>query len=99
MNQVDEYKSKCFSGLSKQVFGVLFYSIKIQGIKKICRGPVSVKNSIMQASTCLNKNDPVITKCYTTMIDGIMGAKNSNEKYKIPHMCWLVIEYNETSIF
>ena len=85
---MEKHKSKCFSGLSKQIFGVLLYAIKNSAIKNMCKRNSPRAPQLLDAANCINKNDPIITKCYTNMIDGMMGAKNANDTLKIPYMCW-----------
>ena len=86
---MEKYKTKCFKDLSKQVFGVLIYAVK-NAIKQYCKKDSQKLTELLEAVPCINKNDPIVTKCYTNMIDGILGAKNAVDNKKIPHLCWYV---------
>lgn len=91
VKQLESYKAKCLKDLSKQVFGVLIYGVK-NAIKQYCKKESQKATDLLQAVPCVTKNDPIITKCYTDMIDGILGAKNAPDNKKIPYLCWLVIK-------
>ncbi|CAG2108299.1 unnamed protein product [Medioppia subpectinata] len=50
-------------------------------------GPGKKQDSLLKATPCLNHNDPLVTKCYTSFIDGLLGAQNANDTKKIPYLC------------
>jgi len=86
VKELETYKQKCFKNLSKQVFGVLIYSIK-NTMKQYCRKDSKKLDVLLKAVPCLNKNDNEVTKCYAQFVDGVLGAKNANDTKKIPHLC------------
>ncbi|CAG2113704.1 unnamed protein product [Medioppia subpectinata] len=83
--ELETYKQKCFKDLSKQVFGVMIYSIK-NTLRSYCKSGKK-QDSLLKATPCLNHNDPLVTKCYTSFIDGLLGAQNANDTKKIPYLC------------
>ncbi|XP_054155321.1 uncharacterized protein LOC128953825, partial [Oppia nitens] len=84
---IDIYKNKCMDGLSKQVTSVLIYSGK-NAIKQFCRKSNSKVAELLRASKCANKGSAEINKCYTQLIDKLLGIQNTKDhKKKIPQVC------------
>ena len=69
------------------MIGVVVYSIK-NAIKQFCQKKSKRLDVLMAATPCLNKNDKIVTRCYTKVIDSLLGAQRAEDKKKIPHMCW-----------
>ena len=88
--KMEVYKTKCFKDLAKQVFGVLVYAVR-NAMRQYCRKDSKKLTDLIAAVPCVTKNDPVVTKCYTNYIDGVLGAKNAVDTKKLPHMCWYFI--------
>ena len=73
--------------LSKQVTGVLIYAVK-STINQLCKKDSKRLTELISSTPCINKANNEINKCYTRLIDSILGAKNAVDKKKIPHLCW-----------
>ena len=87
VKELEGYKAKCFKDLAKQTFGVVIYAVK-NALRQYCKKDSQKLTDLMAAIPCLKKNDPIVTKCYSNFIDGVLGAKNAPDNKKIPHMCW-----------
>lgn len=86
MKEIDQYKSKCMKGLPKQVTSILVYSIK-NSIGQLCKKDSKKLTELISSTKCINRANPEINKCYTKLIDGILGTKHANDSKKIPHIC------------
>ncbi|CAG2175465.1 unnamed protein product, partial [Oppiella nova] len=87
LSEIEKYKNNCFQNLSKQVFGIYIYSFK-GVIRNFCSKKESKRlDEIIACTPCMNKYSNVIGKCYDTIINELLGAKNAPENKRIPHMC------------
>ncbi|XP_054155358.1 uncharacterized protein LOC128953859 [Oppia nitens] len=86
IKELEGYKQKCFKDLSKQVFGVLVYAVK-NTLKQYCKRDSKKLDQLIAAVPCINTNDAIVTKCYTELVDGLLGSKNAIDTKKIPHLC------------
>jgi hypothetical protein len=84
--EVERYKTKCMKDLPKQTTGILLFSFK-NAIKQFCNKDSKKLTILIASSPCINKANPQINICYTTLIDKILGAQNANDTKKIPHTC------------
>ncbi|CAG2166862.1 unnamed protein product [Oppiella nova] len=89
LTDIEKYKNNCFRDLSKQAFGILIFSFK-GAIKNFCSKKESKRlDELIVATPCINKyNTNVVGKCYETILDELLGAKNGPENKRIPYMCW-----------
>lgn len=74
-------------GLTKQVTSILIYSLK-NAISQYCKKDSKKLSDLMLSTKCINTANPEINKCYTTLIDGILGIKHAEDNKKIPFVCW-----------
>jgi len=75
------------TGLSKQTTSVIVFSFKntVNQLKKL--ESKRTKN-MLQTFPCMNKGSTGLNKCNSKLIDEFLGAKNADEKLRIPHVCW-----------
>jgi hypothetical protein len=86
IKEVERYKTKCMKNLVKQMTGILIFSLK-NAINQLCKKDSKRLTNLIASTPCINKANSEINKCYSNLIDKILGAQNANDTRKIPHAC------------
>jgi hypothetical protein len=86
LKEFEGYKTKCMKKLSKQLAGFFIFSLK-NTIKRLCNKDSKQLTDMIESSPCINRANTQISKCYSNLIDKILGAQNANDTRKIPHLC------------
>ncbi|CAG2172557.1 unnamed protein product [Oppiella nova] len=82
-----EESDKCSKlGLTKQVASILIYSLK-NSIAQLCSKESKKLDELIASTKCINTATPEINRCYTNLIDGMLGTLNAPDNKKIPHVC------------
>jgi hypothetical protein len=86
IKEIERYKTKCMKNLPKQLAGILVFSLK-NTINQLCKKDSKRLTNLIASTPCINTANPEINKCYSSLIDKILGAQNANDTRKIPHLC------------
>ncbi len=86
LKEFELYKTKCMKNLPKQLAGFLIFSLKNTN-KRLCQKDSKQLTDMIESGQCINKANTQLSKCYTDLIDKILGAQNADDTRKIPHLC------------
>jgi hypothetical protein len=86
LKEFEDYKTKCMKKLPKQLAGFFIFSLK-NSVKRFCKKDSQQLTNMIESSPCINRANTQISKCYSNLIDKILGAQNANDTRKIPHLC------------
>jgi hypothetical protein len=86
LKEFELYKTKCMKNLAKQLAGFHIFSLK-KSVKRFCKKDSKQLTDLIESSPCINRANTQISKCYTNLIDKVLGAQNADDTRKIPHLC------------
>jgi hypothetical protein len=86
IKEIERYKTKCMKNLTKQMAGILIFSLK-NVINQLCKKDSKRLTNLIASTPCINAANSQINKCYSNLIDKILGAQNASETRRIPHVC------------
>ncbi len=92
LKEFELYKTNCMKNLPKQLAGFFIFSLKNSN-KRLCKKDSKQLTDLIESTPCINRANTQISKCYTNLIDKILGAQNADDTRKIPHLCCEVYKF------
>jgi len=87
LKTLEDYVKKCMTGLGKQMFQILSYTVR-NHITKICKKNSRSIKQMLSAANCWNQASDRYETCNAQVIDNILGIQNANDQMKISLLCW-----------
>jgi hypothetical protein len=94
LKTAERYVKKCLEEYPKQLLTVLVNTIRSQS-RSLCGKDSKRLQELFSSSSCINAAKDDYQKCINSSVDALIGIKFlSEDKQKIPLLCWWVFCLN-----